>query len=66
MSSRAIKVAINSGAGRNSTYEHVVTAEDLGFDSYEEWEKATEKQKEAAVTKYWNSQGYPEIYWQET
>ncbi|HBE70432.1 MAG TPA: hypothetical protein DDW52_19960 [Planctomycetaceae bacterium] len=60
-----IKVCCNSGANIKSTHEHYVEPVDLGFDDRAAWDAATEEEKMEAVTEYWNSQGYPEIYWED-
>lgn len=60
-----IRVSIDSGANIHSRNEHFVDVKDLGFDSREEWDSATDERKSEAVAEYWNANGYPEISWEE-
>lgn len=60
---KTFKVYCDSGANIKSRNEDKVTAIDLGFDTHEEWEAASEDEKMDAVTDYWHSQGFPEISW---
>lgn len=60
-----IKVGLNSGANIHSTNEATLDPEDLGFDSMEEWQAATDDEKQKAVEEYWAGMGYPEIWWED-
>ncbi|MCD0459159.1 hypothetical protein [Roseiconus lacunae] len=59
-----IRVSIDSGANCQSAHHHYVEAEDLGFDSREEWDDADDEAKMQAVIEYWHGNGYPECYWE--
>lgn len=59
-----IKISLDSGANIHSRNDHFVEPEDLGFESMEDWNNATEEAKSEAVEEYFNESGYPEYSWE--
>ena len=54
-----ILVSLVSGPQANSRCERYVSADELGFDSQEEWEAAPHDEKTEAVERYFTGLGYP-------
>lgn len=65
MSNRKIKISLDSGANIHSKKTDHVTAEDLGFDSWENWNGACDETKHNAVVDYFSMNGYPEYSWSD-
>ena len=64
-SSRTLKVYCDSGANIHSCNKETLTIEDLGFESWDEWDELPEGEKHKIVEEFWNSRGYPEIGWED-
>lgn len=60
-----ILVSLESGANCDSSNDHFVDAEDLGFESRAAWDAATDEEKFEAVQTYFHSDGYPEYSWDD-
>ena len=54
-----ILIGLVSGPQANSRCEKYVSADELGFDSKEEWEAAIDDEKTEAVERYFAGLGYP-------
>lgn len=60
-----IRISLDSGANIHSSHDLYVEAEDLGFESRVEWDKASDAQKLEAVQDYFYAYGYPEWNWED-
>lgn len=60
-----IRVSLNSGANDDSCNDAIVEAGDLGFNSKDDWDAASDEEKFKAVQDYFYSNGYPEWFWDD-
>ena len=60
-----IRISLDSGANCKSRNAEIVDPCDLGFDSKQEWDDASDDKKLEAVKEYFNGNGYPEYTWDD-
>lgn len=60
-----IRISLDSGANCRSQHDVETDVFELGFESREEWDAATDEQKLQAVQDYFYAQGHPTWSWDD-